>query len=122
LALLCGSRRAALFQREALKKQLAFAESVGKPVVIHMREENDAWFGQASIDLLDILTEWQKELRTQNHALTEQPGVMHSFNGSLETAQKALDLNFFIGATGPVTYKNAEENVRLFARCLWADS
>ncbi|MBN2115996.1 MAG: TatD family hydrolase [Anaerolineales bacterium] len=98
-----------LFQRETLKKQLAFAESVGKPVLIHMREENDAWVGQASADLLNILAEWQNKLRGQKHPLAEKPGVMHSFNGSLETAQKAMDLNFYIGVTGPVTYKNAEE-------------
>ena len=98
-----------LFQHEILKKQLTFAESIGKPVVIHMREEKDAWFGQASADLLSILTEWQNKLRTQNHPLAERPGVMHSFNGNLETAQKAMHLNFYIGVTGPVTYKNAEE-------------
>jgi TatD DNase family protein len=97
------------FQHEALKTQLAFAASVQKPVVIHMREENDAWFGQASIDLLEILSEWQKELRVQNPLLAGKPGVLHSFNGNLETAQKAIDLNFYIGVTGPVTYKNAEE-------------
>jgi TatD DNase family protein len=97
------------FQREALKQQLAFAESAGKPVVIHMREENDAWFGQASIDLLELLTEWHAELRLKHHSLAEKPGVLHSFNGNLETAQKAIDLNFCIGVTGPVTYKNAAE-------------
>ncbi|HKY53643.1 MAG TPA: TatD family hydrolase, partial [Anaerolineales bacterium] len=41
--------------------------------------------------------------------LVEKPGVLHSYNGNLETAQKALDLNFYIGVTGPVTYKNAKE-------------
>ena len=35
--------------------------------------------------------------------------MLHSFNGNLETAQKALALNFYIGVTGPVTYKNADE-------------
>ena len=50
-----------------------------------------------------------KELQTQNHPLQEKPGVLHSFNGTLETAQKAIELNFYIGVTGPVTYKNAEE-------------
>ncbi len=97
------------YQREILKKQLRLAGDVNKPVVIHMREENDAWYGQASIDLLAILTEWLTDLRAQNHPLVEKPGVLHSFNGNLETARKALDLNFFIGVTGPVTYKNAEE-------------
>ena len=96
-------------QRDVLKQQLKLAQDVNKPVIIHMREENDAWFGQASIDLLDILSEWCQELQTQNHPLKEKPGVLHSYNGNLETAQKAIDLNFYIGITGPVTYKNAEE-------------
>lgn len=94
------------FQRIVLKQQLQFAKEINKPVVIHMREENDAWFGEASVDLLEILSEWQKSLQG---TLAERPGVLHSFNGNLETAQKALALNFYIGITGPVTYKNAEE-------------
>ena len=97
------------FQIEALRRQLTFAASINKPVVIHMREEEDRWFGQASIDLLNILREWHRDLRTANHPLSEKPGVLHSFNGNLDTAQKALELNFYIGVTGPVTYKNAEE-------------
>jgi len=44
-------------QREILKQQLKLAQAVNKPVTIHMREENDAWFGQASINLLNILSE-----------------------------------------------------------------
>jgi TatD DNase family protein len=97
------------FQIEILKRQLAFAASAQKPVIIHMREEEDVWFGQASIDLLQILREWHRTLAMENHPLAEKPGVLHSFNGNLETAQKALELNFYIGITGPVTYKNAEE-------------
>ena len=94
---------------EALRLQLTFAASINKPVVIHMREEDDAWLDQASLDLLRILSEWHRELRKQNHPLAEKPGVLHSYNGNLETAQKALAINFYIGVTGPVTYKNAEE-------------
>ena len=96
------------FSKQLLKQQLKLAQEVNKPVIIHMREENDAWFGQASVDLLEILSEWQQELRAQNHPLANKPGVLHSYNGNLETAQKAIDLNFLIGVTGPVTYKNAE--------------
>jgi TatD DNase family protein len=96
-------------QRDILKQQLQLAQDMNKPVIIHMREENDAWFGQASVDLLNILSEWHQELNTQNHPLKDKPGVLHSYNGNLETAQKALALNFYIGVTGPVTYKNAEE-------------
>ena len=97
------------FQLEALRRQLAWATSIQKPVVVHMREEEDAWFGQASVDLLNILSEWHRELEAMNHPLAEKPGVLHSFNGNLATAQKAIAMNFYIGVTGPVTYKNAEE-------------
>jgi len=71
-----------------------------------MREQDDAWFGDASMDLLEILTEWQSGLSGD---LRERPGVLHSFNGTLETAQKALALNFYLGVTGPVTYSNADK-------------
>jgi TatD DNase family protein len=98
------------FQREVLKQQLALAQEINKPVVIHMREENDAWIGEASHDLLIILEEWQRSLQSP---LAEKPGVLHSFNGNLETAQNALGLNFYIGVTGPVTYKNAEEKRKI---------
>ena len=94
------------FQREVLKQQLQFAKEINKPVIIHMREENDSWSGDASADLLKILMDWQNSLQGP---LVERPGVLHSFNGNLETAHKALALNFYIGVTGPVTYKNAEE-------------
>jgi TatD DNase family protein len=98
------------FQREVLQQQLQFAKEVNKPVIIHMREENDAWFGEASQDLLKILKEWQNSLQG---TLAEKPGVLHSFNGNLETAQKALALNFYLGITGPVTYKNAGEKRKI---------
>ena len=98
-----------VLQHHALKQQLKLAQEVNKPVIIHMREENDEWFGQASIDLIEILSEWHQELLELNHPLAEKPGVLHSYNGNLETAQKAIDLNFYIGVTGPVTYKNAEK-------------
>ena len=101
------------FQREALKQQLAFAQEVSKPVVLHMREQDDAWFGDASVDLLEILSEWQSKL---SGTLREKPGVLHSFNGTLETAQKALALNFYIGVTGPVTYNNANQKREIISQ------
>ena len=104
------------FQRDILKRQLAFAGEIGKPVIIHMREEDDAWFGKASQDLLEILGEWCEGLAAKNHPLAQRPGVLHSFNGNLETAQKAIARQFFIGVTGPVTYKNAEEKRRIIAQ------
>lgn len=101
-------------QRAVLKQQLLLAQELNKPIILHMREENDAWIGQASQDLLEILSEWHKGLTAQNNPIAERPGVLHSFNGNLETAQKALALNFYIGVTGPITYKNADEKRQIF--------
>lgn len=103
-------------QRLVLKEQLRLAREAGLPVVIHMREADDAWFGQASVDLLEILSKWQGGLAAEGHPLAEKPGVLHSYNGNLETAQKAIAHNFYIGVTGPVTYKNAEEKRQIIRR------
>ena len=97
------------FQQAVLRQQLRLAQEFNLPIILHMREENDAWFGAASADLLEILSEWHAALLSGSHPLAEKPGVLHSYNGNIETAQKALALNFYIGITGPVTYKNAEE-------------
>jgi len=96
-------------QQDILKQQLLFAGSISKPVILHMREEQDAWSGPASADLIEILYEWHNELLRANHPLGESPGVLHSFNGDLSTAQRALEMNFYIGVTGPVTYRNADK-------------
>jgi TatD DNase family protein len=97
------------WQSQVLKQQLRLAQEMNKPVVVHMREQGDAWFGEASIELLNILEEWQQSLAAQAHPLALRPGVLHSFNGTLETAGRAISHNFMIGVTGPVTYKNADQ-------------
>jgi TatD DNase family protein len=38
------------------------------------------------------------------------------FFGSLETAQQAIALNFYIGITGPVTFKNAQRKQEMVAQ------
>jgi TatD DNase family protein len=39
--------------------------------------------------------------------LAAAPGVLHSFSGDDAFAQRVLELGFYIGITGPVTYPNA---------------
>jgi TatD DNase family protein len=103
------------FQREVLQQQLTLAAELALPVLIHLREKDDATDGAGASDLLKILTEWVNRLRREKNPLVERPGVLHSFSGSRQTAEQALDLNFYIGITGPVTYKNAETKRQVVA-------
>lgn len=94
-------------QRDVLRKQLDLSAELGLPVILHMREAGDAAQGACALDLLQILEEWCARLRSGKNLLADRPGVLHSFSGSLETAQAAMHLGFYIGVTGPVTFNNA---------------
>lgn len=98
-------------QQKILKEQLVLAEELNLPVVIHLREKNDAEHGECSSDLIKILEDWAISSKSEKEA----KGVLHSFSGSLETAQRAVDLGFYIGVTGPVTYKNADKKRQVIA-------
>jgi TatD DNase family protein len=79
-------------QRRVLEQQLALAREVDKPVIIHQRD--------AAADIMTILRQWALE--------AGQPGlVLHSFSGNQAMAEEAVDLGFYIGLSGPVTFKNA---------------
>ncbi len=94
-------------QRSVLLEQLALAAESGLPVILHMREARDAPQGNCAGDLLKLLEQWVQGLRSGRHPLAERPGVLHSFSGTLEMAQAAMSLGFYIGVTGSLTYKNA---------------
>jgi TatD DNase family protein len=100
-------------QQEMLKDQLDLAGEIGLPVILHTREKNEGVSGKCAGDLLKILEDWVGWLRSTHNKLAQHPGVLHSFSGSLEDAQRAIQLGFYIGVTGPVTYKNAEERRRM---------
>ena len=96
-----------------LKEQLHLAEELELPVIIHSREKKDAAEGQCFEDLLAVLGEWIQGLQSRNETLAKRPGVLHSFSGSAEIANRAMGLGFLIGITGPVTYRNAKNKQQL---------
>jgi TatD DNase family protein len=81
--------------------QLNLAADIGKPVIIHNR--------QASQDMVTILTKWKDSLEKKQSNLSEAPGVLHSFSGDRGLLQAVSVLNFLIGISGPVTFKNSSE-------------
>ncbi len=102
-------------QQKVLVGQLSLAAELRLPVVIHFREKADDTAEDCASDLLRILKKWTSAMKKENNPLVEGPGVLHSFSGSLKTARAAMKLGFFIGISGPVTYKNAGERQKLVA-------
>jgi TatD DNase family protein len=81
-------------QRQVFEQQLALAKEIGKPVIIHQRD--------SAADTMDVLRLWG--------ANGDHSGLaLHSFSGDQAMAEEAIDLGFYIGLSGPVTFKNARE-------------
>jgi TatD DNase family protein len=87
-------------QISVFQAQLELAAELGLPVIVHNREAGE--------DALDILLKWQASLEEMNSPLASRPGVLHSFSGDRQMADKAVAASFFIGLTGPLTFKNAK--------------
>lgn len=92
-------------QRRAFEGQLALAGELQLPVIIHNRE--------ASEDVIAVLRAWVASLVG---TMQERPGVLHSFSAPAEIAEQALALGFYLGFTGPLTYKNADDLRAIAAR------
>jgi len=103
-------------QQRVFREQLNLATELELPVVIHLREKSDASDGPCYEEALNILEDWVAGLGPGKEALKNNPGVLHSFSGSFETAQRAIGLNFYIGITGPVTFKKAQRKQTMVAQ------
>jgi TatD DNase family protein len=77
-------------QQEVFEAQVALAQELSLPVIIHTREATD--------DTFHIL-------RRAGH----RRGVFHCFTGDVRMARAALDIGFYISLAGIVTFPKAEE-------------
>ena len=77
-------------QIAAFKQQIAWAKSLQLPIVIHCRDAFD--------EVFEVLEQERGD---------DLRGIFHCFTGNLEQAQKVIDLGFYLGIGGVVTYKNA---------------
>ena len=76
-------------QHEALREQMRWAERWKLPVMIHSRD--------ATEDTLNILREFPTV-----------KGVMHCFSGSHEVAKQVVDMGYYLGIGGVLTFKNCK--------------
>jgi TatD DNase family protein len=77
-------------QEEAFITQINWAKNLNLPIVIHCRDAFD--------EVFEILT-LQKEDKLR--------GIFHCFTGNLNQANTAIELGFYLGIGGVVTYKKA---------------
>jgi TatD DNase family protein len=75
-------------QRKVFADQLALAADLDLPAVVHSREAHD--------DVLAGLEGWDGN------------GVLHSYSGGPDRLERVLELGFFIGISGPVTFRKAD--------------
>ncbi len=79
-------------QQRAFRMQMQLAQEVGLPVIIHEREAHQ--------DGLLIAKEFPKVT-----------GVFHCYSGSAEMARQLVNMGYYIGFTGVLTFKNARKAV-----------
>ncbi len=79
-------------QKHWFVRQLALAKEVGLPIVVHSRD--------AAKDTLDII---------KAERAGDLGGVIHCFSYSLEMAKEYLDLGFYLGIGGVLTFQNARK-------------
>jgi TatD DNase family protein len=80
-------------QVAVFKRQLNAARECDLPVVIHTRE--------AESETIEILK--------GDYSDAKRRGVFHCFSGSMDLAQRAIELGFMISFSGIVTFKKADE-------------
>ena len=78
------------FQQIAFKEQIKWAKDMELPIVIHCREAFDEVF----------------EVLEQERDAALLRGIFHCFTGNITQAKQAIDLGFYLGIGGVVTYKN----------------
>ena len=82
-------------QIQVFQSQIDLAVETGLPLIIHTRNSFDAAY--------QMLLPYQGKVT----------GVFHCFSAALEDAVKAVELGFYIGLDGPVTYKKNQELKRI---------
>ena len=80
-------------QIKSLEMHIELAQEINLPLIIHMRD--------AEKELINIFT---NKIKIKTFS-----GIIHCFTGSSEFAQQALDLGFYISASGIITFKKSVE-------------
>ena len=76
-------------QYKWFRKQIELAICKQLPLILHVRD--------AHLEAIAVLKEYEEDLPSQNI------GVVHCFNGDLESAYRYIDMGFYLGIGGLIT-------------------
>ncbi len=92
-------------QLSVLQDLLQLAQECNLPVVLHSRQSLD--------DMWAVLQDWLNDFPKMQGKRQASLGVLHSYEGPVDTAYALIDAGFYIGINGPVTFKNASDRHEL---------
>ena len=90
--IITGTSRTGRPRKNGFVRQLSIAKDTGLPVVIHSRD--------AAKDTMDII-------KAEHKGTTG--GVIHCFSYGADQAREYLDMGYFLGIGGVLTFKNAKK-------------
>ncbi|MCD8017963.1 MAG: TatD family hydrolase [Oscillospiraceae bacterium] len=85
-------------QLHVFERQMALAEELGLPVIIHDRD--------AHADCMSMVERFPAV-----------KGVFHCYSGSAEMARRLLEMGWYLSFTGAITFKNARRAPEVIAAC-----
>ncbi len=89
------------FQKERFVQQLELAKELKKPLILHCRDGKSRSTGPAYRDMIEIL----------NRGYAVNGGVVHSFMGTIDEAKQFLNLGFYLGFNGIVTFARQYDEI-----------
>lgn len=85
-------------QRGVFILQMELARELKKPVIVHDRD--------AHAECMEIIRKFPNV-----------KGVFHCYSGSAEMAKEILDMGWYLGFTGAITFKNARKALEVIEMC-----
>lgn len=89
------------FQKKRFEEQLDLAVRMSVPLILHSRDSGKGSTGKVHTDMIEMLLDFQPP----------RAGVAHSFTGDINDARKYLDLGFYLGFNGILTFARQYDEV-----------
>ena len=87
-------------QIKVFRKMITAAQESGRPLVVHTRDAED--------DTIELLTDAYKQKKFK--------GVIHCYSSAWKLAEAALDIGFYISASGIITFNKSEDLRQAFQK------